>query len=112
MNRGTNWSEGYVTEVEYSTNYYRELCPSLLRLACLAAGIAPPRDRDIAYLELGFGLGLTINIHAAAGSGTFFGTDFNPNHAVRAQALAAASGADARLFDDSFAEIAARDDLP
>jgi hypothetical protein len=34
------WTAGYPTEIEYTYGYYRELCPSFLRLACLSAGIA------------------------------------------------------------------------
>jgi SAM-dependent methyltransferase len=103
-----------VAEVEYTHGYYRELNPALLQLACLSAGVAPPADRQ-RYLELGFGQGHSINMHAAAGTGgmsEFWGTDFNPAHAAHAQTLAAASGARVRLFDDSFADFAARADLP
>jgi hypothetical protein len=64
------------------------------------------------YLELGFGQGLSINIHAAANPGRYWGTDFNPGQAAHASALASASGSGARLFDDSFADFANRSDLP
>ena len=64
------------------------------------------------YLELGFGQGLSINIHAAAVDGEFWGTDFNPSQVTLARALAEASGSGAKLFEDSFAELAARSDLP
>ena len=33
MDRETDWTAGYVTEIEYTYGYYRELSPSLLRLA-------------------------------------------------------------------------------
>ena len=107
-----NWSEGYVTDVGYTFSYHPELCPSRLRLACLSAGLVPPEPKQLRYLELGFGQGLPINIHAAAVPGEFWGTDFNPTHAAFAQALADASGSGAALFDDSFAELAKRSDLP
>jgi hypothetical protein len=35
---------------------------------------------------------VTVNIHAAANLGAFWGTDFNPTQAARAAALAEASG--------------------
>jgi hypothetical protein len=108
----TTWTAGYVTEVEYTHGYYRELSPGILRLACLAAGVVPPKAQDLSYLELGFGQGLSINIHSAAVPGTFWGTDFNPVHAGHARAMAEASGSGARLLDDSFAELAERSDLP
>ena len=54
----------------------------------------------------------SVNIHAAACPGEFWGTDFNPSQAAHARALAEASGSGAILLDDSFAELAARPDLP
>ena len=107
-----DWTAGYVTEIDYVHGYNRELCPGLLRLACLSAGVAPPAGRPLRYLELGYGLGLSLNIHAAAILGEFWGTDFNPSHVAHARALADASGSGAKLLDDTFAEIAARPDLP
>jgi len=112
MDRETDWTAGYVTELEYTHGYYHELSPALLRLACLVAGAAPPAKEPLRYLELGYGQGVSINIHAAAVPGEFWGTDFNPSQAAHARALAQASGSGAILLDDSFAELAARPDLP
>jgi Predicted methyltransferase regulatory domain/Methyltransferase domain len=112
MDSTTDWTAGYVTDLEYTHGYYRELCPSRLRLACLSAGIAPPAANPLRYLELGFGQGLSINIHAAAVAGEFWGTDFNPTQTAHARAFAVASGAEATLLDSSFVELAARTDLP
>ena len=112
MDRETSWTSGYVTELEYTYGYYRELSPGLLRLACISAGVAPPSTKHLRYLELGFGQGLSVNIHAAAVDGEFWGTDFNPSQVTLARALAEASGSGAKLFEDSFAEFAARPDLP
>jgi SAM-dependent methyltransferase len=105
------WSDGYVTDVNYTFGYYPELNPALLRLACLCHGVAPPGEAPT-YLELGFGQGISINIHAAASEGSYWGTDFNPAHVAGAQKLAGVSAADARLLEDSFEELAARNDLP
>ena len=66
-----DWTAGYVTEIEYTYGYYRELCPGLLRLACLSAGVSPRRSKSLNCLELGYGQGLSLNIHAAANSGVF-----------------------------------------
>lgn len=107
-----DWAEGYFTDLDYTFGYYRELNPSMLRIACLAAGVEPPSTEPLTYLELGFGQGMSINVHAAASEGEFWGTDFNPAHASHAAALADASGAKIVVFDDSFEEFAARDDLP
>src|SRR5262249_48536004 len=107
-----DWTAGYVTEIDYTHGYYRELCPGVLRLACLSAGIAPPSTKPLRYLELGYGQGLSLNIHAAAIASEFWGTDFNPTQVAHARALADASGSGVNLLDDSFAELAARQDLP
>ena len=107
-----DWADGYFTDLEYVHGYYRELNPAMLRIACLAAGIQPPPAANPVYLELGFGQGVSINMHAAASDGDYWGTDFNPAQAAHAAMLSAASGANASLFDESFEEFAARDDLP
>jgi SAM-dependent methyltransferase len=107
-----NWTDGYVTELSYTHGYYRELSPGVLRLACLSQGVAPPEVEGLRYLELGFGQGLSLAMHAAAGDGAFWGTDLNPAHAAQAQAWARAAGSDLMVFDDGFAELAARQDLP
>jgi SAM-dependent methyltransferase len=101
-----------LTELEYTYGYYRELAPGILRLACLNAGVAPPAARPLRYLELAYGQGVSINIHAAAITGEFWGTDFNATQASHARALAEVSGSGATLLDDSFVEFAARPDVP
>ncbi|PSO23664.1 class I SAM-dependent methyltransferase [Bradyrhizobium sp. MOS002] len=107
-----DWTAGYVTELEYTYGYYRELCPALLRLACLSAGVAPSAGKPFSYLELGYGQGLSLNVHAAANEGVFWGTDFNPVQTAHAMAFAEASGGSVKALNDSFAELAARNDLP
>jgi hypothetical protein len=108
----SDWSSGYVSDVDYTYGYYRELNPSLLSLALLNRGVNSNLERPLRYLELGFGQGLSLNIHAAASPGEFWGTDFNPGHAANAKEMAEAAGSGAQVFDLSFAELAARDDLP
>ena len=108
-----SWNEGYFTDSTYTYGYYRELSPVFMRWCLLVNGIAAPEiTADSCHCELGFGQGLSANIHAAATPGKFYGTDFNPAHAAQAQQLAEASGADAHFFEDSFEEFANRDDLP
>ena len=109
----SNWSEGYFTDSTYTFGYYRELSPNFIRWCLTLRGFAVPEsDENSCHCELGFGQGVSANIHAAAIPGKFFGTDFNPAHAAQAQELAKASGADANFFEDSFEEFANRDDLP
>lgn len=106
----SNWSAGYVAEIDYTYGYYTELNPQRLRLAFLNAGLAFPASGTAC--ELGFGQGLSVNVHAAASLTSWYGTDFNPAQAGFAQELAQQSGASAQLFDQGFAEFCVREDLP
>lgn len=105
-------SAGYISEIDYTHGYYRDISPTLLSLALLNRGVNAVHGRPLRYLELGFGQGLSLNIHAAACPGEYWGTDFNSAHAANAKEIAEASGTGAHIFDLSFAELAARDDLP
>ena len=105
------WTNGYVTDIGYTYGYYNELNPIRVRLAFLNAGLAPPNLGGV-HCELGFGQGLSINIHAAASATSWYGNDFNPSQAAFAQTLARASGADIQLTDQSFLEFCSRTDLP
>jgi hypothetical protein len=108
------WTSGYRADIDYTHGYYRELAPGLIDFGLLLAGLAPPTPTGEAptYLELGYGQGVSLNIEAASAPGTYYGTDFNPVHAANSQSLARVSGADVKVYDESFAELAARDDLP
>ena len=108
-----DWSDGYHTEALYTYGYYKELSPSLQKLAVLLAGYEtlPSTDDDV-HMELGFGQGISINIHAASQRGRYIGNDFNPSHVAHAQVLAQAAHTHIELTDDSFAQLDARTDLP
>src|ERR1700736_6599234 len=96
-----DWTAGYVADISYIFGYYTELNPLGLQLAFLNAGLVAPA-RGGAACALGFGQGLSINLHAAASVSQWVGTDFNPAHAGFAQELAGFSGAGALLFNQSF----------
>ncbi|TWI60423.1 putative methyltransferase family protein [Pseudoduganella lurida] len=104
------WSAGYVADIGYTYGTYAELNPHRARLAFVMAGLMPPKVETAC--ELGFGQGMSINLHGAASTAQWHGTDFNPTQAVFARELAAASGAPVHLYDQSFAEFCSRDDLP
>ena len=107
------WSEGYFTDVGYTHGYYREINPVFQRFCLLLRGFAVPEaGAGAQHCELGFGQGVSVNIHAAANPGHYLGTDFNPAHAAHARQLAAVCGSGARLLDDSFEQLLARPDLP
>ncbi len=105
-----DWASGYVADIGYTFGYYLELNPLRARLAFLNTGLVPPESG--VHCELGFGQGMSANIHAAASANTWFATDFNPAQAGFAQSLAAASGANAHLYDEAFADFCTRTDLP
>lgn len=106
----SDWTAGYVADIGYTYGYYTELNPLRIKLAFINAGLVCPEIGTAC--ELGFGQGLSANIHAAASVSQWYGTDFNPSQAGFAQELAAASGSNIQLFDQAFAEFAARPDLP
>jgi SAM-dependent methyltransferase len=106
----TTWTSGYVADVGYTFGYYTELNPLRLGLAFAHQGLIAPAAG--AACELGFGQGLSANLHAAAGPAQWHGTDFNPSQAGFAQELAGVAGAGARLHDEAFADFCARSDLP
>ncbi len=106
----TDWTAGYVADIGYTYGYYLELNPQRVKLAFLNAGLVAPEFGTAC--ELGFGQGMSANLHAAASITQWSGTDFNPAQAGFAQELAAVAGADAKLYDQGFDEFAARTDLP
>ena len=106
----TDWTSGYVADIGYTYGYYGELNPLRVKLALLNSGLAFPACGTAC--ELGFGQGVSANLHAAASVTQWYGTDFNPAQTAFAQGLAAASGASACLYDDAFADFAQRTDLP
>ena len=106
----SDWTAGYVADIDYTYGYYNELNPNRATLAFLNAGYVPPSQG--VHCELGFGQGLSVNVHAAASGLTWYANDFNPSQAAFAQSLAAESGADAYLTDEAFADFCSRTDLP
>jgi SAM-dependent methyltransferase len=106
----TDWTGGYVADIGYTYGYYTELNPLRARLALLSAKLALPKSGTAC--ELGFGQGMSANIHAASSSTSWYGTDFNPSQAGFAQQLAESYANGPQLFDQSFAEFCTRDDLP
>ena len=106
----SDWTAGYVADIGYTYGYYTELNPLRVRLAFLNAGLVPPEMGTAC--ELGFGQGMSANLHAAASVTHWSGTDFNPAQAGFAQELASVSGNQAKLYDEAFADFANRHDLP
>lgn len=106
----TDWTAGYVADIAYTYGYYTELNPQRIKLAFINQGLVFPEVGTAC--ELGFGQGLSTNVHASATVTRWGGTDFNPAQASYAQELASASGNGAKLYDEAFAEYCRRPDLP
>jgi SAM-dependent methyltransferase len=104
------WNEGYVSEVSYTSGFYREVAPGWMATAALLMGHRPPPSSGaFAWAELGCGQGLGANAFAAAHpQAQFWGFDFNPSHIENARRMANAAGlANAHFAEASFAELAA-----
>ena len=106
----SDWDAGYTAEIEYTHGYFAELNPLRIQFAFAYNGLACPEVGTAC--ELGFGQGMSVNLHAAASITKWWGTDFNPAQAAFAQEMGKASGSDVQLFDEAFADFANRADLP
>ena len=108
-----DWNEGYFTGSTYTYGYYRELSPAYQRFILLANGFSVSAESDESiHCELGFGQGVSINIHAASNPGYFIGTDFNPAHSSHANDLLKSFSSEEpriKFFDDSFEQMLDRD---
>jgi SAM-dependent methyltransferase len=100
--------DGYVSDLEYTWGFYRELSPTLLSwTAALAGHVAVDATGPFQYLELGSGNGLSTNLFAACHpEGSFYGVDFNPQHIKNAEAQAAKGKlGNVKFIERSFADL-------
>lgn len=101
------WQAGYVSDIEYTSGFYRELAPSFINFALQSNGFRSPKlNPGTRYLELACGQGLGTMLLAAANPNVeFWGLDFNPAQIANARRLAEAAGLKNVFFDDqSFEE--------
>src|SRR5271154_7088684 len=106
----TDWPDGYLTNVTYSTAFYRHTTPIWLSLATLLSGHRPPRiDRRFRWCDLGCGHGFTaLGAAACHPEAEVFAYDFSPAHIDNAQVMAAQAGVSNVAFSEtSFTELAA-----
>lgn len=111
-----SWSDGYYTDLEVYDGYVHEISPLLIELNLTIAGYSLESMKSdkignikyFKYLELGFGKGSSLNVHASSSVGEFIGNDFNPRHALLARDFAIHSEANIDIYDDSFAELESR----
>lgn len=107
--------DGYVTEIDYTHHICREQGPAWLSLAALWSGASAPRlDQEFTLLELGCGHGGNAVLAAALfPHAHFLANDFMPSHVENACHLRDAAGiTNLTILPDSFADLAARGDLP
>lgn len=99
---------GYLTDVEYTGNFYQFLTPSWLSYIATINGYeAPALDRPFTYCELGCGKGLTsLALAALHPNGNFHACDFNAVHIDYAEQLRRqAEIGNARFYPQSFGEM-------
>jgi SAM-dependent methyltransferase len=105
-----SWDEGYVTDVVYTSNFYRECTPSWLAAASVLLGHRPPDlTRPFRYADLGCAHGFTaLTVAATSPQAEVWGFDFNPAHIESARRLADAAGlTNVHFVEASFADMAA-----
>ena len=104
----SDWTDGYVTNTDYTSHFYPYLSPQAQNFAVLLSG-AMPADigGGYTYCELGCGQGYTTALLAAANpNGRFWGVDFNPSHIAGANKMQAAAGlANVTFLEKSFVEL-------
>eukprot|EP01032_Pedospumella_encystans_P007232 gene7232-8675_t len=85
-----DWTGGYVTDIEYTSGFYRELAPASINFAALLRRYgSPDACKAYTWLEVGCGNGLSANALAAANpQSVFYAFDFNPVHIQNAQRVA------------------------
>ena len=109
-----DWSDGYITHIDYTSGFYPGLSPAAQNFALLYRGFAPPEiSESFTYCELGCGHGFTTSLLAAVNpQGEFWGIDFNPSHIASAEQLKRATGVkNVTFLEQSFME-ALDADLP
>ena len=107
----TAWTDGYQTEVNYTYGYYKDLSPNYQKFCLLLNGVdCTSSNQEHHHCELGFGQGVSLNIHAVSNMATtFYGTDFNPAHAGHANNLADQCHVPHHFYDASFEELLDKD---
>lgn len=111
----TDWTSGYVADLEYTHEFTKELAPAHLAFCATSKGqkhaLTSP---GLTYCELGCGQGYTANLLAAANpQAEFHAMDFNPAHISGARGLAEEAGLDnIRFYERSFADFGDAPGLP
>src|ERR1700755_2695446 len=104
------WDDDYVTDVTYTSNFYREITPIWLATSSLLLGHRPPDlTKPFSYADLGCGNGFTtLSVAAAYPHGDVWGFDFHPAHVEFARGIATRAGlTNVHFVESSFGALAA-----
>jgi SAM-dependent methyltransferase len=107
------WDDGYVTDVTYTSNFYREITPAWLGMTSLLLGHrSPDLTGPYRYADLGCGNAFTtLAVAATCPQAEVWGFDFNPAHIEFATGLASRAGlSNAHFVETSFADLDALPD--
>lgn len=110
-----NWNGGYVSSIDYTYGFYRELTPSLMAFANLCQAKRFDLSRPgMTYCELGCGQGFSTNLLAAANPDIeFYANDFLPDHVAGANDLKEnAKLTNVHFYEHAFADFIAEPSLP
>ena len=104
----TEWSHGYVTDVQYTAGFYRETTPLWLKFLSVYVNQRQSYKENFAFCELGCGQGMNLNLIAAVNpSDSFYGVDFNPSHIANARKVAEEAGlTNVKFYEEDFLEMA------
>lgn len=111
----SDWTSGYVADLDYTHDFFRELTPALIGFSALSKGQKHSLNQpNVTYCELGCGQGFSANLLAAANPQIeFHGMDFNPAHIAGAAELAAeAQLENVYFYERSFADFEQETALP
>ncbi|KPD11288.1 class I SAM-dependent methyltransferase [Phaeobacter sp. 11ANDIMAR09] len=111
----SDWTSGYVAEVDYTHDFFHEMTPAVLALTATSKGQKHGLNQsELSYCELGCGQGFTSNLLAAANPHIqFHAMDFNPAHIAGARELAAEGGLNnIQFYERSFADFEEEGGLP
>ena len=86
----SNWTNGYVSGIDYTYGYYQDFNVQQMKLKLLFAGIRVPNFENAC--ELGFGQGVSLLVNSASDGLNWYGTDFNPDQVVFAKNAAKSAG--------------------
>jgi SAM-dependent methyltransferase len=104
----SDWAHGYVTDVSYTNNFFREIAPTWLNHVAVVGGCRPRSlEKGFTHIDLGCGLGRSSLVLAGSNpQGRFYAVDFNPAHIAAAQHEAAWLGLDnVQFIERSFADL-------